>query len=296
MKNYYETLEISRYASTDEIKQAVQQRIKLIKTAYSVLADSEKRQAYNVHPTEPNYYALLDADNSATTVRLKLTAEKKLDDLKSIFRILADPQQRQAYDASLDEQQNTPTTTAHVEVENELNSDNPYAAPDTIVMDMSTYADKEMELAPRSSRLYAYLIDSFMYFIPVLPILTIILENESLLSETAQPDVEMSLSFIIILIISIVAIIAIFILNLMYLYQNGQTIGKKILNIKIVRTDYSRASLGRIIILRHFIMGLIGGIPMVGNIILLGNYLMIFRQDRRCVHDHIADTIVVKIH
>jgi uncharacterized RDD family membrane protein YckC len=78
-------------------------------------------------------------------------------------------------------------------------------------------------------------------------------------------------------------------------HKNGQTIGKKIVGIKVVRSHYSRASLGRIFWLRNFVNGLPGAIPVVGNVYGLVDHVFIFVGDRRqCVHDKIADTIVVK--
>jgi hypothetical protein len=48
------------------------------------------------------------------------------------------------------------------------------------------------------------------------------------------------------------------------------------------------------VILRGFIPGLIGAIPYIGPLFSLVNVLFIFREDYRCVHDHIAGTIVVQ--
>ena len=71
---------------------------------------------------------------------------------------------------------------------------------------------------------------------------------------------------------------------------NGQSIGKKLLGIKVVRTDGSPASLGRLIWLRNVVNGLIGIIPLYGII----DALFIFGESRQCLHDKIADTIVIK--
>jgi uncharacterized RDD family membrane protein YckC len=47
-------------------------------------------------------------------------------------------------------------------------------------------------------------------------------------------------------------------------HRNAQTFGKKILKIKVARTDGSRATLGRIFWLRNFVNALIGVVPFVG--------------------------------
>ena len=72
--------------------------------------------------------------------------------------------------------------------------------------------------------------------------------------------------------------------------RNGQSIAKKILGIKVVRSDGSPASLGRIFWLRNVVNGLISIIPLYGLI----DALFIFGESRQCLHDKIADTIVVK--
>jgi uncharacterized RDD family membrane protein YckC len=72
--------------------------------------------------------------------------------------------------------------------------------------------------------------------------------------------------------------------------RNGQSIAKKLLKIKVVRSDGSRASLGRIFWLRNVVNGLLSIIPAYGIV----DVLFIFGESRQCLHDKIADTIVIK--
>ena len=79
------------------------------------------------------------------------------------------------------------------------------------------------------------------------------------------------------------------------LATRGQTIGKMLLGIRIVRPDGSPASLGRIVGLRYGVGYVIAATHIaVLMIYSLFDCLMIFRGNRRCLHDLIADTIVVK--
>ena len=71
---------------------------------------------------------------------------------------------------------------------------------------------------------------------------------------------------------------------------NGQSIGKKACGIKVTRRDGSPVSLSRLVWLRNVLNGLIALVPFYGII----DALFIFSEARRCLHDHIADTIVVK--
>lgn len=79
------------------------------------------------------------------------------------------------------------------------------------------------------------------------------------------------------------------------LATRSQTIGKMLFKIKIVRTDGSQASAVRMIGLRYMLPTLINFIPFLGNVFALVNALFIFRESRKCLHDDIADTIVVKL-
>jgi uncharacterized RDD family membrane protein YckC len=58
----------------------------------------------------------------------------------------------------------------------------------------------------------------------------------------------------------------------------------------VVRTDGTPVSLGRIFLLRNVVNGLLGFIPLYS----LVDVLFIFGERRQCLHDRLADTIVVK--
>jgi uncharacterized RDD family membrane protein YckC len=77
-------------------------------------------------------------------------------------------------------------------------------------------------------------------------------------------------------------------------YRNGQSIAKKWLGIKDVRTDGSRVSFARIFWLRNVLNACFSLIPLVGGFYGLIDALFIFGSAKRCVHDYIADTIVVR--
>ena len=77
------------------------------------------------------------------------------------------------------------------------------------------------------------------------------------------------------------------------LCKQGQTLGKLWLKIRIVRTDGSKAGFVHVLLLRSFVMQLLTAIPVVGGLLALVDPLLIFREDRRCIHDLLADTCVV---
>ena len=82
-------------------------------------------------------------------------------------------------------------------------------------------------------------------------------------------------------------------LNGYLLATRGQTIGKVLLRIRIARPSGEAVSVTRLA-LRYgagFVAGLFMAVLWVYSLI---DCLMIFRKSRRCLHDVIADTIVVK--
>ena len=78
------------------------------------------------------------------------------------------------------------------------------------------------------------------------------------------------------------------------LMTQGQTIGKKLLGLRIVRSNGARADLVRLLGLRTFLGWALTMIPLVGVFYALVDCLLIFRASHKCLHDNIADTIVVK--
>lgn len=90
------------------------------------------------------------------------------------------------------------------------------------------------------------------------------------------------------------AMLGLIVWNCVWLQRYGQTVGKRVLHIRIVRSNGERATLGRIFGLRYAPMILLGAIPYLGFLITLADYLLIFRDSRKCLHDQFADTIVVK--
>lgn len=159
---------------------------------------------------------------------------------------------------------------------------NPYRAPTAHVDDV---ADERGELAGRGTRLGAVLLDGVIF--GVLGIVAAIaipaVKANGVGAGTAAAIGLVGIGILVLLIV-----------NLVLLHRHGQTIGKKLLGIKIIRTDGDRAGLGRIFFLRILAPGVIGAIPFAGPIFSIVDPLFIFRESRRCIHDVFADTIVVR--
>ena len=77
------------------------------------------------------------------------------------------------------------------------------------------------------------------------------------------------------------------------LYKNSQTLGKYVMSTRIENLDGTRASLIKILFLRTIPMMVIVAIPFLGLLVAgILNPLLIFGENRRCLHDYIAQTRV----
>lgn len=156
---------------------------------------------------------------------------------------------------------------------------NPYAAPSAAVADVAP--DGDHVLAGRAERFAAALVDGLL----VAPASFTL--GFSIAARTTFSGLTIGL-----VVLYLLALLAV---NLYLLSRNSQTIGKKLLKIKIVRKDGSHASVARIFWLRGVVNGLIAVIPYLGSLYGLIDALFIFGEQRRCVHDYIADTIVINV-
>jgi uncharacterized RDD family membrane protein YckC len=162
-----------------------------------------------------------------------------------------------------------------------MNAENPYAPPRANVTDVAG-SSEEPELAGRGIRLGAQLLDSIIA--SVFTVLPLLFGGFNLLQPEKTTDFAPLAGFI-----ALAGTVAWTWITIVYVSRNGQTIAKKWLGIKVVRSDGSKASLGRIFWLRNVVNGLLGIIPFYAFI----DSLVIFGEARQCLHDKIADTIVV---
>jgi uncharacterized RDD family membrane protein YckC len=161
---------------------------------------------------------------------------------------------------------------------------NPYAAP-TARIEQPLEQFGELNKASRGTRLGAYLLDAFIVGVWAIPFYVATFSATYTRTPDAAPGMFSWLGLMV--------AVGLVIYNFVLLHRSGQTIAKKWLGIRIVRNDGSRAGLGRIFALRMLVPGIIGAIPFVGIVFTLVDALFIFGDERRTLHDRIADTIVV---
>jgi uncharacterized RDD family membrane protein YckC len=95
------------------------------------------------------------------------------------------------------------------------------------------------------------------------------------------------------------AVVALFLLlgaaQFWLLARRGQTFGKFVMNIRVVRTkDLRNGGFSTNVLERAVVGALLSMIPWLGPAYAVADLLFIFRHDRRCLHDLIAGTYVVK--
>jgi uncharacterized RDD family membrane protein YckC len=163
---------------------------------------------------------------------------------------------------------------------------------------LSEAAQKD-PLATRPQRLLAWFIDN-LCLLPVALLLAHGLGDKAVKAETPSAVVELLMQEIQTrpeaFQSAAWALIAVILINGIMLSMRGQTIGKWITGIRIVMFQTgARAGFVRAVLLRSFVMSVFSNIAYVGAGIQLFDILCIFRADRRCLHDLIADTVVVRI-
>jgi len=129
-------------------------------------------------------------------------------------------------------------------------------------------ADRYANMASSLTRLLAAIVDGILF---------------GLLVAGSRAGNEPGLAGLLLLILIVLQVIL--------LGRDGQTIGKKLFAVRIVDVDTRQhAGFFKTVVLRSFLNALLSLILFYGLI----DALLIFREDRRCLHDLIAGTVVVR--
>lgn len=170
---------------------------------------------------------------------------------------------------------------------------NPFQPPKASVSEVPVAGQ---ELAGLGERFGGFLLDNFaiplVLYIPMIVVGAPALIFAVLRQQEAMPAV--GAAFVVAGLITFALIIAWLVVTILWVSRYGQTIGKRIVGIKVVRTSGEKAGIGRIFWLRNVVNILPSLIPFVGYVYWLVDGLFVFSASRRCVHDLIADTKVIK--
>jgi len=136
-------------------------------------------------------------------------------------------------------------------------------------------------------RFAAMLIDSLIIGIIISP-LSYVLELERYVESGAV------LPYPVIIQLYIGIFAAYVLVNGWLLYRYGQTVGKRMLKIAIATDDYQVPSFNRLIFVRY-VPFLVTGIFPILSAVNIFDGLLIFKPDRRCLHDILAGTQVIYV-
>lgn len=156
---------------------------------------------------------------------------------------------------------------------------NPYAAPQAFVRASLVSSRAYAEKASAGSRLGAYILDLVSMFACFLP--SVLMDGS--VSKGNDLPLYASLGFLGIL----------WITNLILIATDGQTVGKRLMGIRIAQIeDSTKAGFIQIVFLRTLLgKGALGLVPLYS----LVDVLFVFSEDGRCLHDKIGGTHVVKV-
>lgn len=166
-----------------------------------------------------------------------------------------------------------------------MSDNNVYSTPQSQLVNQVD--DSEKPLASRWARLGASIIDSIIMMFVVVPAMYFTGGFDGIM-EGREPG------FVYMFSMGLVSFIVFFAINYRFLVSNGQTIGKKVLEIKIVDLNGNVPQFQPQLLIRYAVYLLPGQIPMVGQLFSLINVLFIFSAEKRCIHDLVAKTKVVQ--
>lgn len=145
---------------------------------------------------------------------------------------------------------------------------------------------QNQELAGRWTRLGAVLIDGIISIVISIPIMIYL----GVFDQIEQGPISLGLT----LKLSLLGFVIFLIVHAYLLSNYGQTVGKKLLDIKIVDLNGNKPEFNSLIAKRYLPIWVVSLIPIIGQILPLIDALFIFRKDKRCIHDLIAGTRVVE--
>lgn len=168
---------------------------------------------------------------------------------------------------------------------------NPYQAPpgfiDEAFGDPSPLDQHSIQYASRWLRLGGSTVDSLL----VGPIVLAIVYWSGLFNPW---DLDRETTFVEQFCLIVPGITVYLALNVILIYNRGQTIGKLACGTVVVnKDDFRQVSGNRYVFLRFLPMLLINNIPIIGDFIGLADVLAIFRSEKNCLHDDIAGTRVI---
>ena len=168
-----------------------------------------------------------------------------------------------------------------------MSTQNPYSSPQIGAQALTSSG----QLASLGDRFLGALIDGLI-MLPVVAVLSVLMGIVLRMVFGENSVIASLLSNVMGIGLGLGAYLAI---NGRLLATRGQTVGKMVMKTQIVADDGSPVSFETILLKRLLPVWIVGAIPCVGLIFNLADALLIFRENRKCLHDDIAGTKVIKL-
>lgn len=180
----------------------------------------------------------------------------------------------------------------------------------------------EVDLAPPMKRIGAVILNSVLNIAAYIPLIISVLAGESGYLQRVSASKEMTLPEINMtwLMIGIAVLVVYGAVQIYFMSKDGQSLGKKMLGIRVLKTDGSNPGFFGTVFMRevayYFLLGLAAGVvayvaqsitgnpdmfDLLSNLIQLAAYVacvvMLFKvkSDRRTLQDYLANTVVVEL-
>jgi uncharacterized RDD family membrane protein YckC len=164
-------------------------------------------------------------------------------------------------------------------------SDDIYAVPEA---ELEVQTTGELIQATRMQRLLAAIVDGILLVLILVGLMFATIGLQGFNENAADP------SWTFTLISALIGIALFLALNGVLLVKYGQTIGKRLLNIKITDLNGDLPTVKGHLLKRYGVYLILQHIPFVGPFLSIGNIVIIFGKKKRCGHDFAAGTIVLK--
>lgn len=161
----------------------------------------------------------------------------------------------------------------------------PYCAPckEERILDLRSGVSEVSNLASLARRAAAILLDFLLLWIPFIPVALLLIPT---LDATTGPEIFLLLSTQLSL--SVGYLVASILYEGLMIARGGQTLGKKLLKIKVVTPEGNDLTRGQAWG-RAAIRQVLGMVPCIGMV----DYLAAFGEERACLHDLVVRSRVV---
>ena len=150
-------------------------------------------------------------------------------------------------------------------------------------------------LADRATRFIAWLLDSLLGAALMLPGYLLMLRLDPRAEITQEYLSKHMTEYSTPLMVMGSGSLVVMIIQFFLLATQGQTVGKKVMGVRIVTMAGQRnPGFIKAVLMRTLVPAVITCLPLIGPAFFVLDACFIFRENRRCLHDLIAETVVVK--